>query len=119
VRMASVPMVVILDLLLLCFLRLFAALLNDLDVVVQDRGDYRHHVCLNDSGPYCLGATNAYVNDALKCQVPFPHVHHVLAPALFENADEPFNAAILPKNITNPSRRRCEVREVVEGVNEW
>lgn len=97
---------------------LFAAFLVNLKVVVQDGGDDRDHIGFNHSRPYVLGSTNADVDDALKCQVPLPHVHHILAPALLQDADQPLDATIDGKNVSYACRRCCQVGKVVEGVDE-
>lgn len=72
----------------------FPTLLDDLPVVVEDGGYDRHHVGLNNPGTYRLSTPDTDVDDALEGEIPFPHFHHVLTPALLEDADETFDAAI-------------------------
>ena len=110
--MGSMAMVVILDLLLL------AALLDDPDVIVQDGGDDGHHVGLDNPSADGLGASYADVNDALEGQVPLPHIHHVLAAALLEEADQPLDAAIDGKDIPNAGGGCGQVGEMVERINQ-
>jgi hypothetical protein len=95
---------VVLYLLLLGFLGLLPTLLGNLDVVVEDGGDDGHHVGLDDPGPHSLGASNSYVDDALKGQVPLPHVHHIFAATLLEDADQALYAAIDCENVSDACR---------------
>jgi hypothetical protein len=93
-------------------------LIHNLDVVVENGCNDRHHVGFNHTRPDVLGAAYANVEDALESKVPLPHVHHVLAAALFENAYEALDAAIDGQNVAYACRRRGEVGEVVERVDE-
>jgi L-fucose mutarotase/ribose pyranase (RbsD/FucU family) len=93
-------------------------LVDDLDVVVENGCDDRHHVGFDDTRPDVLRATHADVEDALEGQVPLPHVHHVLAPALFEDAYQTFDAAIDGENVAYACRGCGEVGEVVQRVDE-
>ena len=70
------------------------ALVDDLDVVVEDGGDDGDHVGLDDAGPDIFRAADANVEDALKSEIPLPHVHHVLAAAMLEDAYEALDAAV-------------------------
>ena len=94
------------------------ALVDDLEVVVEDGSNDRDHIGFDDPRPDVLGTSHTDVKDALESQVPFPHVHHVLAPAFFEDAYQTLDAAIDGENIPYPRRRGCEVCEVVERVDE-
>lgn len=87
--------------LLLGLLCLFAALLNDLDVVVENGGDNRDHVGLDDACADGLGAADSNIDNALEGQVPLPHVHHIPAATLLEDADQTLNAAIDSEDITD------------------
>ena len=91
---------------------------DDLDVVVEDGSDDGHHVGFDDPCPDVLGASDADVEDALECQVPFPHVHHVLAPALFEDAYQSLDTAIDGQNVSYPGRGSCEVCKMVERIDQ-
>ncbi len=86
---------------LLGLLCLFTDLLDNLDVVVEDGGNHRDHVGLDDAGPDGLCAPNSYVDHALKGQIPLPHVHHILAPPLLQDADQPLDAAIDGEDVAN------------------
>lgn len=101
--MLPVTMVMIVDLLLLCLFRSLAAFFDDLDVVVEDCCDDGDHVSFNNAGSHALGATNTYVNDTLKREIPLPHAHHVSAAALLENADQPLNSAIDCEDVADAS----------------
>jgi hypothetical protein len=94
--MAVTPMAVVVvgNLLLLGFLGLLSTLFDHLDVIVENSSNDRDHISLDNPRPYILGTANSYVNDALEGQVPLPHVHHVLAPALLQNADQSLYSAI-------------------------
>ena len=94
------------------------ALVDDLDVVVEDGSDDGHHVGLDDAGPDILRPSHADVEDALEGQVPLPHVHHVLAPAFLEYAYQTLNAAIDGENVPYAGRGCGEIGEVVERVDE-
>lgn len=98
--------------------RTLAALVEDVEVVVEDGGDDGHHVCLDDTRAHGLGAADANVDDALEGEVPLPHLHHVLAAALLEDADEALDAAIDGENVAYAAGGGGEVGEVVEGVDE-
>jgi hypothetical protein len=80
---ASMAVVVVSDVLLLCLFGLLPTLLHHLDVIVQNGSDDRNHVSLHHPCTNPLSAANSYVDDALKGEIPFPHVHHILAPPLF------------------------------------
>lgn len=116
--MAPVATVVILDLLLLGLLGLLTTFVHDLDVIVKDGSNDRNHVGLNHAGPNTFGASNSYVHDALEGQVPFPHVHHVFAPALLEDADESLDSSIDGQNVSDAGGRGCEVGEMIKRVNQ-
>ena len=115
---AAMTLMMIGNLLLFRFFRLFATLLDYFDVVVEDSSDDGHHVSLDDTRPDVLGAPYADVEDALEGQVPLPHVHHVLAAALLEDAYQAFDATIDGQDVAYAGRRGCEVGEVVERVDE-
>lgn len=72
---------------MLCFLGLLTNPINDLDVIVEYGSDDGNHVGLYDPGPDSLCASNSYVDNTLKRQIPLPHVHHVFAATLLEDAD--------------------------------
>lgn len=115
--MASVTMVVV-ALLLFSLLCLFPALINSLGIVVENSGDDRHHVSLDNTSANVFRASNANIDNALEGKVPLPHSHHVLATALFENADEALDAAIYGEDIADASGRCGEIGEMVERVDE-
>lgn len=113
VRVVAMTVVMLGDMLLLGLLSLLPALLNHLDVVVEDGGDDGNHVCLDHARANSFGATNSYVDDALEGEVPLPHVHHVLAPSLLQNADEALDASIDGQNVSDSSRGCRKICEVV------
>lgn len=115
---AAVAMVMVMYLLLLGLLGFFTALVDDLDVIVQDGGDDGDHVCLDDAGADIFRASDADIDNALESEIPLPHAHHVLAATLLEDADKTLDAAIDCENIADASRRRGKVGEMVEGVDE-
>jgi hypothetical protein len=110
-------MAVVMSRLLLLLLGLLAHLLDGFDVIVQNCGNHRHHVGLDDAGPDGFSASNTYVHNALKGQIPFPHVHHILAATLFQDTDQPFNAAIDRQNVSDAGRGCREIGEMVQGVD--
>jgi hypothetical protein len=85
---------------LLC---LFSEFLDDLDVIVKNCRNHRDHIGLDDAGPDSLCAPNAYVDDALKGQIPLPHVHHVFAAPLLQDTDKLFDAAIDREDVADAS----------------
>jgi hypothetical protein len=99
--MMVVVMMMVVDLLLLRLLCLFAAFIDDPNVVVENRRDDRYHVGLDDSCADVLCATNTNVDDALEGEVPFPHAHHVFAATLLKDADQPLDAAIDSQDVSN------------------
>lgn len=115
---SAVTVMMVVDLLLLGLIGLLATLIDDSDVVVEDGGDDGNHVSLDDSGADVLGASDADVDDTLESEVPFPHAHHVLATALFEDAYEALDASIDGEDVSDARRGGGEVGEMVEGVDE-
>lgn len=115
---AAMATVVLVGMALLRLLGLFTALFNDLDVVVEDSGNDGDHVGFDDACPDGLGAPDADVDDALEGQVPFPHVHHIFAATLLEDADEALDAAIDGEDVPDAGGGGCEVGQMVEGVDE-
>lgn len=110
--------VVVRNLLLLGLLGLLATFFNHLDVIVEDGSDDGNHVGLDDTRADVFGAANSDVDDALKGEVPFPHVHHIFAPALLQDADQPLDAAIYGEDVSYAGGRGCEVCEMVERVDQ-
>jgi hypothetical protein len=100
-------------------LRLLPAPIHDLDVVVEDSSDDWNQVGLDDSGADVLRSSDADIDDTLEGQVPFPHVHHILAPPLLQNAHQSLDPAIDRQDIPYAGGGGCEIGEVVEGVDEW
>lgn len=103
---------------LLRLLGLLANLLHDFQVIVEDCSDDRQNIRLNDPGPDGLCAPNPDIDHTLKGQVPFPHIHHILIPALLENADQPLDPAIDSQNVADPTRRSGEIGEMVKRIDE-
>ncbi len=97
---------------------LLLAFLSHLEVVVQYRRNDGHHIGLDDSRAHCFRASYANIHDALERQVPFPLLHHVLAPSLFENTYQPLDAAIDGEYIAYAPGGGGKVCEVVERVYE-
>ncbi len=89
------------------------ALVDNLDVVVEDGRNDGDHVSFDNACPDILGTSNSDVEDALKRQIPFPHVHHIFATALLEDAYQPLDAAIDGQDVSDAGRRGGEVGEVV------
>jgi hypothetical protein len=93
-------------------------LVDDLDVVVENGGNDRHHIGFDHTRPDILRAAYTNVEDALEGKVPLPHVHHVLAPALLEDAYQALDTAINGENVSYACRGCGEVGKVVERVDE-
>lgn len=108
----------ILQCFVLCFLGLLAAPVHDLDVIVEYRSNDWHHIRLDHSCANILRSSDPNIYNALKSQVPFPHIHHVLTPPCFEKAYQPLDAAIDSQDVSYPGRGRCEVCEVIERIDE-
>lgn len=66
-----------------CF-GLFSTLINHFDIVVKYRRNDRYHVSFHDPRSNTLGAPDSDIDNALERQIPLPHLHHLLAPALFQ-----------------------------------
>lgn len=94
-------MVVVSNLFQLRLLCLFAAFIDNFDVIVEDGCDDRNHISFDDSSPHVFGPANSYVHHTLESKIPFPHVHHILTSSLFQNADQSLDAAIDRQNIAN------------------
>lgn len=99
-------------------LRLLATSINHLDVVVENGRNHRYEVRLDYPSADSLRAADANIDHALEGEVPLPHIHHILAPPLLQDAYQSLDAAIDGKNITNPRGRGSQVGEVVEGVDQ-
>jgi len=109
------------SLLLLCLLCLFGLLstpVNNLDVIVEYRGDDWHHVCLHHSCPHILRSSDADINNALERQIPLPHVHHILTPPRLEQAYQSFDASIDCEDVPYPGGGGGQVSEMVERIDE-
>jgi hypothetical protein len=109
---------VIVALLLLSLLCLFPTLIDSLGIVVENSGDDRHHVSLDNAGANVFRASNADIDNTLEGKIPLPHSHHVLATALFQNADEALDAAIHGEDVADASGGCGEIGEMVERVDE-
>ena len=107
-----------LDSLLLCLLRLFSAPIYNFYVVVENRSNNWNHIRLHHPRPNRFRATNADIDNTLESKVPFPHIHHILASACLEEADQPFDAAIDGKDISDSGGGGREVSEMVQGIDE-
>ncbi len=74
---------------------IISTLVNHPNVVLQNGGDDRDHISFHYSGSNNFGATNSNIDDTLEGEVPFPALQKIFCiPTLFEDADQPFNAAI-------------------------
>ena len=74
---------------------LLSTFVDDANVVFQNRGDDRDHVSFHHSSSYAFGTADSNVDDALEGEDPLPALEEIFCiPALFEDADKPFNAAI-------------------------
>jgi hypothetical protein len=116
--MILVSVVMIMGLFLFQLVRLLATPIYDLDVVVQDRGDDRNHVCLHYPGPHSLRSSDTNVHNTLKRQIPLPNAHHVPIPALLEDADKAFDTPIHGQNIADTCRRRCKIGKMVKRIDQ-
>jgi hypothetical protein len=94
------------------------ALFNYLEVVVEYRRNHRHHVRFDNTSSDGLRPSHTNVHYTLKGQVPLPHLHHVLAPALLEYAYQSLNAAIDGEDVSNATGGCGEICEIVERVDE-
>lgn len=63
---AFVAMVMIVDLLLLHFVCFLAAFVNNFDVIVEDRGNDRYHVSLDNSSSNDLRSPDTNIHNALE-----------------------------------------------------
>ena len=97
----SMAMMVIVNLLLLGFLSLFAAFVDDLDVVIEYGSDDGDHVGLDHASADILGTPNTDIDNTLESQVPFPHAHHIFAATLLEDAYQTLDSSIDGENITD------------------
>jgi hypothetical protein len=91
---------------------------NHQDVVPQDRGNDRDHICLDDSSSHILAPSDTNVDDTLKCQIPLPHVHVIFTPSLLQQAHQPFHTAIDSQDIPDSGRGGGQIGEMVEGVDQ-
>jgi hypothetical protein len=95
VFMASMTtMVMFVHLFLVGLFGLFAAFLDDLDVIVKNSSYDWHHISFDNTSPHVFGSSDANIDHALESKVPFPHSHHILTPSLLQYADEAFDASI-------------------------
>lgn len=92
--MTPMPMMMLCNLFLFGFFGFLAALLDNFNIIVEYSRDDRDHISLDHPSPYVLSPTNSYVNNTLESEIPFPHVHHILASPLFQNAYQPLDATI-------------------------
>jgi hypothetical protein len=113
-----VAVVVVMDLLLLGLLCLFTALVDGLDVIVEDGSDDGDHIGLDNAGADVFRSSDADIDDTLEGKVPLPHSHHILTATLLQDADQTLDAAIDSEDIADASRRCGEIGEMVEGVDE-
>ena len=81
-----------------------ATFFNDLDVVVEHSGNDWHRAGLDYPGAHRLGASHTNIHNTLEAKVPFPHVHHVLAPTLLQNTDQSLDAAIDGEDVSYAGR---------------
>lgn len=95
-----------------------ATLVDDPDVIVEYGCNDRNHISLDNPSPYILRAANPNIEHTLKGEIPFPHLHHLLASSLLENAYQPFHAAVDGENIPDSSRGGCQVGQMIQGVNQ-
>jgi len=76
-------------------IRIVSTLVDHANVVLQNCSNDRDHISFHHSGSYAFGATDSNIDDALESEVPLPALQEILCvSALFEDADQPFNAAI-------------------------
>jgi hypothetical protein len=104
---------------LLGLLGLLPTSIDDLDVIVQYRRNNGDHVCFDHPCPNILRPSYPNVDNALKCQIPFPHIHHIFASPGLEEAYQSLDAAVDCEDVSNSCRGCGEICEVVEGIDEW
>lgn len=104
VAVAPIAVMTLGHLLLFSLIRLFTALVNHLDIIVQYGCDNWHHVGLDNASSHVLGPTNPNVNHTLEGQIPFPHVHHILAAPLLQYAHQPLYSSIDGQDISDAGR---------------
>lgn len=66
-----------------CF-SLFPTFVDDFNVVVKDCCNDRHHVGFHNSRPNAFGPAYSNIHNALECQIPLPHLHHLLTSTLLQ-----------------------------------
>jgi hypothetical protein len=103
---------------LLCFFRLLSTPVNHFDVIVEYCSDDWNHVCLHHSCPHIFRSSDSNINNALKSQIPLPHVHHIFTSPSLEKADQSFDTSIDCEDVSYPGGGGCEVSEMVERIDE-
>ena len=81
---------------LLC---LFSTPVDNFDVVVEYGSNDRDHVCLHHSRSHILRPSDSNIDYTLKCQIPLPHIHHILTSSRLEEAYQSFDASIDSQDI--------------------
>jgi hypothetical protein len=96
------------------FLSLFAALVDHFDVVIENCRDDWNHVCLYHSRAHILRSTDPNIDNALKSQIPLPHIHHIFAPSSLEKAYQSLDTSIDCEDVSYPRGRSGEISQMVE-----
>ena len=107
--------------LLLCLLGFFGLLstpVDHFDVIVEYCSDNWNHVCLHHSCPDILRSSDSNIHNALKRQIPLPHVHHILTPPRLEKAYQSFDTSIDGEDVSYPGGGGGQVSEMVERIDE-
>lgn len=78
--------------------------IDDSNVIVEDGSDDRNHIRLHNPCPHSLRATDTDIHNALEGKAPFPHLHHIFAPAFLQYAYQAFHPAIDGQYISDSSR---------------
>ena len=91
---------------------------DDLQIIIEHGGDDGNHIGLDDASAHILGSTHADVDDALKGQVPLPHVHHVLTATGLEDGHQALETAIDGQDVTDTGRGGGQVSQVVQRIDQ-
>jgi hypothetical protein len=101
----------------LCLFRLLSTSIHHLYVIVEYRSDNWDHIGLHHSCADILRASDPNIDHTLECQIPFPHIHHILTPSCLQQAYQSLDAAIDGQDISYPGGGGREVCEVVKGID--
>jgi hypothetical protein len=103
---------------LLCLFRLLSTSVNHFDVIVEYCSNDWNHIGLHYSCPHILRSSDSNIDNALKRQIPLPHIHHILTPPCLEEAYQSFDASIDSQDVPYTGGRGRQVSEMVERIDE-